>query len=192
MKKTTLILACIALCTTITSAQTTKVGIKIIPELTVQASKAWYDDDIDYKFNYLNVSTGAQFVLMFNRVVGIETGLYLHRQKFSEDGRESSFTFFQIPACVRLEVSKTYFTIGTALNYQLTTKLTYADGSRGTGNEDDGTIGAGVMVAFGKDWMITNKLGIITEVRFNGVPGLGAGMNVGFGFGANYSLGGED
>ena len=74
MRKTNLLLVCITLCTTIAFAQTTKVGIKIIPELTVQASKAWYDDDIDYKFNYLSISTGAQFVQTFTKVIGVETG----------------------------------------------------------------------------------------------------------------------
>jgi hypothetical protein len=192
MKKTTLLFVCVSLCVTITFAQTTKIGIKIIPELTVKASNAWYDDDIDYKFNYLNISTGAQFVQTFTKLIGVETGIYLHRQKFSEDGRESSFTFLQVPACVRLEVSKTYFAIGTSFNYQLTTRLNYVNGNSGTGNEDDGVVGLGVMLTFGKDWMITDKLGIITEVRFNGVPGLGAGMNVGFGFGANYALRGGD
>jgi hypothetical protein len=187
MKRVILLFACISIGVS-TYSQTTKVGIKIIPELTVKASDAWYSDYIEYKFNYLSVSTGAQFVQTFTKLIGVETGIYLYRQKFSEDGRESSFTFIQVPACLRLEVKKTYVTVGTSFNLQLTTKRKYASGATDTGNDEDGKIGLGVMVAFGKDWMITDKLGIITELRFNGVPGYGAGMNVGFGLGANYSL----
>jgi hypothetical protein len=194
MKKLILsiVISLAALCATTTLAQTTKVGIKIIPEITVKASDAWYSDNVEYKFNYFSVSTGAQFVQTFTKLIGVETGVYLHRQKFSEDDRESSFTFLQVPACLRLEVKKTYISVGTSVNLQLTTKRQYASGAPATPDKDDGKVGLGVMIAFGKDWMITDKLGVITEVRFNGVPGLGAGMNVGFGFGANYALRGGD
>jgi hypothetical protein len=192
-----------------------KIGIKINPEWTEKFGDDYEKKNggyfITYKFNYLKLGFGLQLVTQIRKNLSIETGMYIHKQKFSfrkegvfkiydvngwfnyfkDDYTEvKTFRFLQIPICIRYDVPKiAYATLGITSNLQLETKRSFSDGStHSKGDADDYTFGAGLLATAGREWSCKNNFSFITEFRVGGIPGRAAGINIGLGIGANYKL----
>lgn len=182
-----------------------KIGLKLVPEMTLKFGNGYdtnpsANEARDYQFNRITTGVGAQVVLPLYSFIKLETGIYLHKQSYEYDrflrftyttyGKYhiiTTFNFIQIPLSLRFDLKYLYASFGSSLNYQSTTTHK-TDGDPIKGDGDDGKWGAGIISTLGRDWPVNKNISIISELRCSGIPGMGAGMNVGVGVGANYKF----
>ncbi len=173
-----------------------KVGLKLLPETTIKFSDDYPDSEfVKHKFELFSFNYGIQYVYSFTDRIGFETGIYYQSQKYQTTYITNSLTvdtqfqLIQMPISLRFDFDYLYFTLGGSLNYQLATKWDGSDGSHSTGGgQNDGSILVGLIGTVGRDWKVSDKVSILTEIRLSGAPGKAVGANAGLGLGANYKL----
>lgn len=208
LKLSFLFVSTIIVVNTFAQSEKISIGAKLLPGISKSVGLV----ETNFKFS---MGGGVQFVTNFNKVVGIESGIYFRNLGYSIDEQLTdgqginigefripySYNYLSIPVLVRVNIHSFYFGIGTNINVFLygikNMQGQYVQGVE-MGRvkiEDAKTVLIDPCLNIGYQFNLNDKLGINLEGRFaysvNGILEDNSEMqliNFGFGIGFCYFI----